>query len=59
VYFVIGDADQLYEFHRGNGVEIVEPRRDQPYGLREYTVRDQDGYCLNFGHRLRRPLECG
>ena len=25
VYFVVGDADELYEFHRANGVEIVEP----------------------------------
>src|SRR5919204_159366 len=50
VYFVVGDADALHEFHRANGVEIVEGLRDQPYGLREYTARDLDGYCLNFGH---------
>ncbi len=50
VYFVIDDADELHEFHRGNGVEIVRPPEDQPYGLREYTVRDRDGYLLNFGH---------
>jgi catechol 2,3-dioxygenase-like lactoylglutathione lyase family enzyme len=55
VYFVISDADALYEFHRANGVEIVEVPRDQPYELRDYTVRDMDGYYLNFGHRLRRP----
>jgi uncharacterized glyoxalase superfamily protein PhnB len=52
VYFVVGDADALYEFHRANGVEVVEPPQDRPYGLREYTVRDLDGYYLNFGHRL-------
>ncbi len=52
VYFVIGDADELYEFQRGNGVEIVEPPEDRPYGLRDYTVRDLHGYHLNFGHRL-------
>src|SRR5262245_21171012 len=59
VYFVVGDADALCEFHRANGVEIVEPPRDRPYGLREHTVRDLDGYCLNFGHRLRRTGPCG
>ena len=53
VYFVVSDADALYEFHRANGVEIIETPRDQPYKLREYTVRDLDGYYLNFGHRLR------
>src|SRR6266851_5243232 len=35
VYFVIGDADELYEFQRANGVEIVEPPGDRPWGLRD------------------------
>ena len=52
VYFVVGDADELYEFHRANGVEIVAPPEDQPYGIRDYTVRDLYGYQLSFGHRL-------
>ncbi|HYR45663.1 MAG TPA: VOC family protein [Thermoanaerobaculia bacterium] len=52
VYFVIGDADELYEFQRANGVEIVEPPGDRPWGLRDYRVRDLYGYELAFGHRL-------
>jgi uncharacterized glyoxalase superfamily protein PhnB len=52
VYFVIDNADDLYEFQRANGVEIVSPPQDQPYGLRDYTVRDLYGYLLSFGHHL-------
>jgi uncharacterized glyoxalase superfamily protein PhnB len=52
VYFVVGDADELYEFQRGNGVDIVEPPGDRPYELRDYRVRDLYGYELDFGHRL-------
>ena len=52
VYFVVGDADELYEFHRANGVAIVTPPQDQHYGIRDYTVRDLYGYRLAFGHRL-------
>jgi catechol 2,3-dioxygenase-like lactoylglutathione lyase family enzyme len=52
VYFVVDDADALCEFHRANGVEIVEPPEDQPYGIRDYAVRDLDGYRLAFGHHL-------
>ncbi|MCM3872774.1 MAG: VOC family protein [Pyrinomonadaceae bacterium] len=52
VYFVVGDADELYEFHRANGVEIVVTPEDRPYGIRDYTVRDLYGYHLTFGHRL-------
>ena len=51
-YFRVGDADQLYEFHRANGVEITQPIGDRPYGLRDYTVLDVDGYSLTFGHHL-------
>lgn len=52
VYFVVGDADELYAFQRANGVEIAEPPADRPYMLRDYAVRDLHGYRLEFGHRL-------
>lgn len=52
VYFLVGDADQLYEFHRANGVEIAQTIDDRPYGIRDYTVRDLYGYYLVFGHHL-------
>jgi catechol 2,3-dioxygenase-like lactoylglutathione lyase family enzyme len=52
VYFLVGDADQLYAFHRANGVEIAQPIDDRPYGIRDYTVRDLHGYYLVFGHHL-------
>jgi catechol 2,3-dioxygenase-like lactoylglutathione lyase family enzyme len=52
VYFVIGDADELYDFHRASGVEIVSPPADKPWGLRDYAVRDLNGYVLTFGHHL-------
>jgi hypothetical protein len=51
-YFLVGDADQLYEFHRANGVEIAQAIDDRPYGIRDYTVRDLYGYYLVFGHHL-------
>ena len=52
VYFVVGNADELYEFQRDSGVEVVEPPEDRPYGLRDYLVRDLHGYHLGFGHHL-------
>lgn len=52
VYFLVGDADQLYEFHRANGVEIAQEIGDRPYGIRNYVVRDLYGYYLVFGHHL-------
>ena len=52
VYFVVGDADELYRFHQSQGVEIADPPADRPYELRDYAVRDLHGYLLRFGHRL-------
>ena len=60
VYFVVGDADELHDLHCGNGVTIVQPIDDRPYGLRDYRIRDLDGYHLDFGHRrpaARPPIE--
>lgn len=49
-YFLVGDADQLYEFHLANGVEIAREIDDRPYGIRDYSVRDPHAYYLVFGH---------
>jgi catechol 2,3-dioxygenase-like lactoylglutathione lyase family enzyme len=52
VYFVVGNADDLHEFQLANGVEILQAPGDRPYGLRDYRVRDLNGYELGFGHHL-------
>ena len=52
VYFVVGNADELYNFQRANGVDIVSTPEDRPYGLRDYRIRDLHGYELGFGHHL-------
>lgn len=52
VFFLVGDADALYEFHRANGVEVAEEIDDRFYGIRDYAVRDLTGYHLSFGHHI-------
>jgi catechol 2,3-dioxygenase-like lactoylglutathione lyase family enzyme len=52
VFFVVGNADDLYEFHRANGVEVVAEIGDRDYSIRDYSVRDLNGYILSFGHHL-------
>ena len=52
VYFLVGNADQLYDLHRSNGVTIAQEIDDREYGIRDYTVRDPHGYHLVFGHHL-------
>lgn len=52
VTFLVGDADQLYAFHRANGVEVTAEIGDREYGIRDYGVRDLNGYHLSFGHHI-------
>lgn len=52
VYFVVGDADELFAFQRGQGVEVVVEPGDRDYELRDYRVRDPWGNELSFGHYI-------
>ncbi|HEU0299777.1 MAG TPA: VOC family protein [Longimicrobium sp.] len=52
VYFVVGDVEELYAYHRANGVEIAQEPGDREYGLRDYMVRDLYGYTLGFGQHI-------
>lgn len=52
VFFVVGNADELHDFQAANGVEVVVPPGDRHYGLRDYRVRDLNGYDLSFGHYI-------
>jgi uncharacterized glyoxalase superfamily protein PhnB len=57
LYFVVNDADRLYQLHRSAGVEIIEPPGDRAYALHDYTVRDNFGYRLTFGHHPKCSYE--
>lgn len=52
VFFPVEDADALYEFHRANGVAVVDEIGDRDYGIRDYAVKELNGYPLVFGHYI-------
>lgn len=47
--FFLDDIDALHELHRSRGAPIIEPIDNKPWGVREYIVRDPNGYHLRFG----------
>ena len=57
-FFVTG-IDRLHERHRDRGVPLVSPLGAKPWGLREYTVRDPNGYHLRFAMTDAKGLESG
>jgi catechol 2,3-dioxygenase-like lactoylglutathione lyase family enzyme len=50
----VDPVDALYQEHRRRGAPIEHEIRDEPWGSREYHVRDPDGYVLRFSGE---PLE--
>jgi catechol 2,3-dioxygenase-like lactoylglutathione lyase family enzyme len=52
VYFDVADADALFAEFTGKGADVVCAPNDQPYMMREFSVRDVDGHLLAFGHAI-------
>jgi uncharacterized glyoxalase superfamily protein PhnB len=44
------DIDATYEELTASGANIVEPLETKPWGLRQFTVKDQDGNLFYFHH---------
>ena len=51
-YFEVPDVDALFVELRDRGADIVREPLDEPYGMRDFSVRDLDGYNLAFGSPL-------
>ena len=50
-----GDIDEYYAAVKGKGAKIVADIKDEPFGIRDFTVEDIDGYILIFN----RPVSQG
>jgi uncharacterized glyoxalase superfamily protein PhnB len=51
------DLDGLFEKYRTAGVDIVSPPTDQPWGLRDFRIRDPSGHQHCFAAEIDRPAE--
>lgn len=51
-YFWVDNVDAIYQDIRERGAKIDYELCDQPYGCREFGIRDLDGYDIAFGQDL-------
>jgi RimJ/RimL family protein N-acetyltransferase/uncharacterized glyoxalase superfamily protein PhnB len=50
LYLNVGpDLDELYEMYRAAGVVMVEKPATRPWGIREFSIEDCNGYIVKFG----------
>jgi len=54
VYCFVENSDDVHEFAKSNGVEISNPLCDQPYGLRDFTIKDNNGNMISFGSEIKK-----
>ena len=52
LYLYVEDADAAFEVLRSRGLETVDEPKNKFYGVREFLVRDPDGYYYAVGQRL-------
>ncbi len=55
--FQVEDADALHARLASEGVKIVDPPEDKPWGERAFMASDPNGLTLYFGHLLEAALE--
>jgi len=48
-----GDIDEYYTELKNRGVKIAVDIKDEPFGIRDFTVEDINGYQLTFNQRLQ------
>jgi len=53
-----GDIDEYYSELKNKGVKIVVDIKDEPYGIRDFTVEDINGYKLTFNQVSRAVKSC-
>jgi uncharacterized glyoxalase superfamily protein PhnB len=53
-----GDIDEYYSELKNKGVRIVVDIKDEPYGIRDFTVEDIDGYKLTFNQVSKAVKSC-
>ena len=54
-FCVVNDPDAHFARSEAAGYEIILPLRDEPYGSREYSVRDPEGHIWTFGTYEPKP----
>jgi uncharacterized glyoxalase superfamily protein PhnB len=56
LYFNTDDVDAVWAQVKDN-TTVVYPIENFSYGMREFAIRDNNGYCLQFGQEITDPSQ--
>jgi len=51
IYISVDDADEAWDLLRGKA-KVEYPIENFDYNMREFAIRDLDGYLVQFGHEI-------
>ena len=54
-YWRVADADRLYREFAALGLPRLSAPADEPWGMREFTLKDPSGNLIRVGHELQAP----
>ena len=49
---MVPNVDEYWQLAQDIGARIVVPMADRPYGLRDFTIADPDGFGVRFASVL-------
>jgi catechol 2,3-dioxygenase-like lactoylglutathione lyase family enzyme len=52
VYLTVEGLDQLHQELSARGAPVISEPEDQPWGVREFSIRTPDGHRIRFGERI-------
>ena len=56
LYMKLDDVDALWQRVKDK-TTVVYPLENFHYGMREFAIRDNNGYCLQFGSEIKDPSQ--
>lgn len=54
-----GDIDEYYGELKKKGVKIISDIKDEPFGIRDFTIEDTNGYQLTFNQPAKTAESTG
>jgi catechol 2,3-dioxygenase-like lactoylglutathione lyase family enzyme len=51
-YLFVDDIDNIAASYEQRGLEFTQPLGTRDHGMREFEIKDLNGYCLRFGQYL-------
>ncbi len=51
-YIIIDSADKYFSEFSDKGVELIKALKSEPWGMREFGIRTNDGHRIMFGEEI-------